>query len=105
MMVVARTTVDVDRAALVAAQAALGTRGLSATANTALREVARRSVLRTSMWCVTSRGPPPRWSPGARAVAGRKPTKPKLAALAPPSLLDTAVWTWARDRRYPGLAD
>ena len=22
-----------------------------------------------------------------------------------PSLVDTAVWTWARDRRYPGLAE
>jgi predicted nucleic acid-binding protein len=22
-----------------------------------------------------------------------------------PSLVDTAVWTWARDRRYPALAD
>jgi hypothetical protein len=45
MMQVARTTVDVDQSALVAAQAVLGTRGLSATVNTALREVARRSVL------------------------------------------------------------
>ena len=40
-----RTTVDVDEAALSAAQAALGTSGLSVTVNTALREVARRSVL------------------------------------------------------------
>ncbi|HWF26057.1 MAG TPA: hypothetical protein VG275_11445 [Solirubrobacteraceae bacterium] len=40
-----RTTVDVDEAALSAAQAALGTDGLSVTVNTALREVARRSVL------------------------------------------------------------
>ncbi len=38
-------------------------------------------------------------------MAGRKPTKPEPAALARPSLVDTAVWTWARDRRYPGLAD
>jgi Arc/MetJ family transcription regulator len=45
MMLMARTTVDVDEAALTAAQAALGTRGLSATVNTALREVARRSAL------------------------------------------------------------
>jgi Arc/MetJ family transcription regulator len=45
MMQVARTTVDVDQAALAAAQAALGTDGLSATVNSALREVARRSVL------------------------------------------------------------
>ncbi len=36
---------DVDQGALLAAQAVLGTRGLSATVNTALREVARRSVL------------------------------------------------------------
>jgi Arc/MetJ family transcription regulator len=45
MMCVTRTTVDVDEAALSAAQAALGTDGLSVTVNTALREVARRSVL------------------------------------------------------------
>jgi Arc/MetJ family transcription regulator len=45
MMLMARTTIDVDEAALSAAQAALGTDGLSVTVNTALREVARRSVL------------------------------------------------------------
>ena len=45
MMRMTRTTVDVDQAALAAAQAALGTDGLSATVNTALREVARRSAL------------------------------------------------------------
>jgi Arc/MetJ family transcription regulator len=45
MMLMARTTVDVDEAALTAAQAALGTHGLSMTVNTALREVARRSAL------------------------------------------------------------
>jgi Arc/MetJ family transcription regulator len=45
MMPMVRTTVDVDQAALAAAQAALGTDGLSATVNTALREVARRSAL------------------------------------------------------------
>lgn len=44
-MQMARTTVDVDEFALAAAQAALGTRGLSATVNRALREVARRSAL------------------------------------------------------------
>ena len=41
----ARTTVDVDEGALAAAQAALGTRGLSVTVNAALREAARRSAL------------------------------------------------------------
>jgi Arc/MetJ family transcription regulator len=40
-----RTTVDVDAAALDAARAALGTQGLSATINSALREVARRHAL------------------------------------------------------------
>jgi len=45
MMRMVRTTVNVDDAALSAAQAALGTDGLSATVNAALREVARRSVL------------------------------------------------------------
>ena len=45
------------------------------------------------------------WSPGARAVAGRKPTRPEPTALTRPSLVDTAVWTWARDRRYPALAE
>ncbi|MGA2470985.1 MAG: hypothetical protein ABSG64_09875 [Solirubrobacteraceae bacterium] len=41
----ARTTVDIDPQALGAARAALGTAGLSLTVNTALREVARRSML------------------------------------------------------------
>jgi Arc/MetJ family transcription regulator len=45
MMLMTRTTVDVDKAALTAAQTALGTTGLSATINTALREVARRHAL------------------------------------------------------------
>ena len=44
-MQVARTTVDVDEAALAGAQAALGSHGLSTTVNLALREVARRSAL------------------------------------------------------------
>lgn len=44
-MTMSRTTVDVDDAALQAAQAALGTEGLSATVNAALRDVARRSAL------------------------------------------------------------
>ena len=38
-------------------------------------------------------------------MAGRKPTRPEPTALTRPSLVDTAVWTWARDRRYPALAD
>lgn len=41
----ARTTVDVDERALEAARAELGTVGLSATINAALRHVARRRVL------------------------------------------------------------
>ena len=41
----ARTTVDVDERALEAARAALGTRGLSATVNAALRDAARRRAL------------------------------------------------------------
>lgn len=45
MMHMTRTTVDVDQVALAAAQVALGTESLSATVNTALREVARRSAL------------------------------------------------------------
>jgi Arc/MetJ family transcription regulator len=45
MMRMARTTVDIDPQALEGARAALGTSGLSATVNTALREVARRSAL------------------------------------------------------------
>jgi Arc/MetJ family transcription regulator len=45
MMRVTRTTVDVDEKALIAAQVALGTEGLSATVNAALRDVARRSAL------------------------------------------------------------
>jgi Arc/MetJ family transcription regulator len=45
VMRMARTTVDVDDAALAAARAALGTQGLSATINSALREVGRRHAL------------------------------------------------------------
>lgn len=44
-LIMARTTVDLDAEALQAARSALGTEGLSATVNTALREVARRSAL------------------------------------------------------------
>jgi Arc/MetJ family transcription regulator len=44
-MHMARTTVDVDERALEAARAALGTRGLSATVNAALRDAARRRAL------------------------------------------------------------
>lgn len=40
-----RTTVDVDKGALEAAQRELGTRGLSETVNAALRDAARRRVL------------------------------------------------------------
>lgn len=46
-MRMARTTVDVDERALAAAQESLGTTGLSATVNAALREVARRRALAT----------------------------------------------------------
>jgi Arc/MetJ family transcription regulator len=44
-MQMARTTVDIDQHALDAAQLELGTKGLSATVNAALREVTRRRVL------------------------------------------------------------
>lgn len=40
-----RTTVDVDERALAAARRELGTKGLSDTVNTALREATRRRVL------------------------------------------------------------
>ena len=38
-------------------------------------------------------------------MAARTSSKPHPAALTGPSLVDTAVWTWVRDRRYPGLAE
>jgi Arc/MetJ family transcription regulator len=44
-MLMARTTVDVDIDALETARLQLGTNGLSATVNAALREVGRRRVL------------------------------------------------------------
>jgi hypothetical protein len=44
-MLVTRTTVDIDRDAFDLAQGELGTRGLSATVNAALRAVGRRHVL------------------------------------------------------------
>lgn len=40
-----RTTVDIDSRALDAARVELGTKGLSATVNAALRDVARRRAL------------------------------------------------------------
>lgn len=46
MMRISRTTIDVDLGALEAARIELGTKGLSATVNAALREVARRRALR-----------------------------------------------------------
>jgi Arc/MetJ family transcription regulator len=42
-----RTTVDVDDQALAAARRELGTKGLSDTVNAALRETARRRMLRS----------------------------------------------------------
>lgn len=45
MMPMARTTIDIDPRALDAARAELGTKGLSATVNAALREVGRRRAL------------------------------------------------------------
>jgi Arc/MetJ family transcription regulator len=45
MMRMTRTTVDVDDQALEMARAELGTTGLSATVNAALRDVARRHAL------------------------------------------------------------
>jgi Arc/MetJ family transcription regulator len=45
MMPIARTTVDIDQRAFEAARTELGTKGLSATVNTALREVGRRRAL------------------------------------------------------------
>jgi Arc/MetJ family transcription regulator len=44
-MFMSRTTVDVDIDALEAARIQLGTKGLSATVNAALREVGRRRAL------------------------------------------------------------
>jgi Arc/MetJ family transcription regulator len=44
-MRMARTTVDIDEQALEMARVELGTTGLSATVNTALRDVARRRAL------------------------------------------------------------
>lgn len=45
LMRMTRTTVDVDARALEAARLELGTRGVSATVNAALREVGRRGAL------------------------------------------------------------
>lgn len=45
MMRMTRTTVDIDSRALDAARVQLGTAGLSATVNAALRDVARRRAL------------------------------------------------------------
>jgi Arc/MetJ family transcription regulator len=45
LMRMSRTTVDVDSGALEAARLELGTKGVSATVNAALREVGRRRAL------------------------------------------------------------
>jgi Arc/MetJ family transcription regulator len=45
MMLMTRTTVDIDPRALDAARFELGTKGLSATVNAALRDVVRRHAL------------------------------------------------------------
>ena len=45
MMLMTRTTVDVNPGALEAARLELGTKGVSATVNAALREVTRRRAL------------------------------------------------------------
>jgi Arc/MetJ family transcription regulator len=45
-MHMSRTTVDVDDRALAAARRELGTKGLSETVNAALRDAARRRVLK-----------------------------------------------------------
>jgi Arc/MetJ family transcription regulator len=45
LMLMSRTTVDVDPGALEAARLELGTKGVTATVNAALREVARRRAL------------------------------------------------------------
>jgi Arc/MetJ family transcription regulator len=46
MMRMTRTTVDVDDSALNAARRELGTKGLSETVNAALRDAARRRLLK-----------------------------------------------------------
>jgi predicted nucleic acid-binding protein len=47
-----------------------------------------------------------RCSPDARPVAApRRRNRLKPVRLSQPSLVDTAVWTWARDRRFPELAE
>lgn len=38
-------------------------------------------------------------------AAPRRHNQLKPAPLTQPSLVDTAVWTWARDRRFPELAN
>lgn len=38
-------------------------------------------------------------------AAPRRPNRLVPAPLTQPSLVDTAVWTWARDRRFPELAE
>jgi Arc/MetJ family transcription regulator len=45
LMQMTRTTVDIDQDAVALARAELGTEGLSATINAALREIGRRRLL------------------------------------------------------------
>ncbi len=59
---------------------------------------------RALTWHATSTGLPPR----GRSTAGNGSlstrTEIEPVSLDRPALLDTGVWTWARDRRFPKLA-
>jgi Arc/MetJ family transcription regulator len=81
MRLMARTTVDIDPAALDAARTALGTAGVSATVNAALREVARRSAVADFRVERDIDGTPPEVEVGRedRATTAFAPTPPEAA--------------------------
>ncbi len=51
------------------------------------------------------RGAQVRGRPGRTRSVPQRISGPQPARLERPALVDTAVWTWVRDRRFPGLAE
>ena len=96
VMLVARTTINVDRDALRRAGEALGTTGASATVNAALREAARRRALADFDVRRDIDGSPRGGRSGAVAPRTPQMTADTPAPLSAPTLVDTAVWTWGR---------
>lgn len=93
-MLVARTTINVDRDALRSAGEALGTPGASATVNAALREAARRRALAEFDVRRDIDGRPDRGAPPA----------PRMKVDTPPPLLGATLIDTASGRGFGAVA-